>query len=59
VTDPTRAQRQRLVVLVGADEPSFGGHHLDRLHVAGGQAVLAAEEAHPAAERVADHADIG
>ena len=47
------------MVAVGADETAVGGHQLDSCHVAGGQAVLAPEEAQAAAEGVADDADIG
>ena len=44
---------------VGADESSVGGHELDRVDVACGESVLAAEPAEGAAERVADDTDIG
>ena len=54
-----RPEQIGLVLGVGVDELAVGGHELDRAHVVGGQAVLAAEKAHPAPERVADHADIG
>jgi len=49
----------RLVVAVGADEAPVRGHELDRRHLVGADAVLAREPRESAAERVADHADVG
>jgi hypothetical protein len=47
------------VFAVRAHEAAVGGHELDRAHVVGRESVRAAEEADPAAERVADDADVG
>ena len=47
------------MVGVDAAQAPVGGHDLDREHAVGGQAVLAGEPAHAAAEAVADHADVG
>ena len=54
-----RPEELGLVFAVGADESSVGGHELDRVDVACGESVLAAEPAETAAEGVADDADIG
>ena len=54
-----RSEDVRLVGRVGAHEAPVGGHELDRAHVIGRRALLAAEEAEPPAERVADHAHVG
>jgi hypothetical protein len=58
----TAAQRPEQVgVLVagGADELAVRGHELDGEQAVGREAVAAAEPAEPAAERVADDADVG
>ena len=53
-----RPEQVGLVLAVRAAELAVGGHHLDRPHVAGRQAVLAAQEAHAAAQGVPGDADI-
>ena len=53
-----RPEELGLVVAVGADEASVGGHELDGRDAVRGQAVAAREPAEAAAERVADHADV-
>ena len=54
-----RPEEIGLLFTVGADESSVGGHELDRVDVARGESVLAAEPAEAAAEGVADDADVG
>ena len=54
-----RPEQVGLVLAVGAAELAVGGHYLDRQHVAGRQAVLAAQEAQAAAEGVTHDADVG
>src|SRR4029450_7557983 len=44
-------------VLVHVEKLAVGGHHLSREHVVDGEAVLADEEAHAAAERDPTEAD--
>jgi hypothetical protein len=46
------------VLAVRAPQLAVRGHHLDRLHVVGRQAVFTAEEAQAATQRVTDHTDI-
>ena len=53
-----RPEQLGLVVGVGADVAAVGGDELDRGDAVGGEAVLAAEPADAAAERVADDADV-
>ena len=54
-----RPEQVRLGAGVGAHDPAVGGDDLDRLDVVGRQPVGPAQPAHPAADCVADHADIG
>ena len=53
-----RPEQLGLVLGVGAHEVAVGGDELDRGHRVGLQAVLAGQPADPAAERVADDADV-
>jgi hypothetical protein len=46
------------LVAVDVDEAAVGDHELDRAHVVGRWAVLAAQQALSAAERVADDTDV-
>ena len=54
-----RPEEVGLLVGRGPDEAPVGGDELDRRHAVGRQAVLAAEPAQAAAERVADDAHVG
>ena len=50
-----RPEQVRLVVGVGADQVTAGGHELGRGDAVGGQPVTAGQKAEPAAQRVAGH----
>jgi hypothetical protein len=54
-----RPEEVGLVVPVGAHPAAVGGHELDRVDAVRREPVRAAEPAEPAAERVADDADVG
>ena len=54
---PDRPQKVRLVVGVGADQVTAGGHELGRGDAVGGQPVPAGQKAEPAAQGVAGHTD--
>ena len=55
---PRKAQNRSISAGVGAEKPAVGGDDLDRLDVVGRQPIGAAQPAHPAADRVPDHADV-
>ena len=59
VAAPAAERPEQLGVAVAVDPPvlAVGAHQFDRQHAVGREAVAASQQAHSAAQRVADHAD--